>query len=329
MLFEMLAGQPPFRGNTFGALALAIVQQPTPDLETLRPDTPVALIDLVYRMLEKDRNSRIPSVRLVGAELEAILQGASLPTQMISESGIKPRFGTRTPPTGSAPRHNLPAETTPFIGRDDELAELAQQFADDNARIITILGPGGVGKTRLALEAAAAQLDNFAHGVYWVPLAPVCALCPEEDLVTTVAEVVGCQFQGENRAESPQMSDVQKQQLLDYLRQKSMLLVMDNFEHVVGAAGLVADILQAAPGVRVLATSRERLNLQGEILVRIQGMDFPEEEALDNALDYSAVQLFLQSARRVRPDFALSADEYDSTMRASSVSMQSQPRTHA
>jgi predicted ATPase len=327
MLFEMLAGQRPFGGNTFAGLALAILHQPTPDLETLRPDTPVALVDLVYRMLEKDRNRRIPSVRLVGAELEAIMQGASLPAQMVSESAARPRFGTRTPPTDGAPRHNLPAETTPFIGRDNELAELAQQFADDDARIITILGPGGVGKTRLALEAAAAQLDNFAHGVYWVPLAPVCALCPEEDLVTTVAEVVGCQFQGENRAESPQVSDAQKQQLLDYLRQKSLLLVMDNFEHVVGAAGLVADIVQAAPGVRVLATSRERLNLQGEILVRIQGMDFPEDETVENALDYSAVRLFLQSARRVRPDFALPADDVTTYHARVERLMQSQPRT--
>jgi predicted ATPase/Tfp pilus assembly protein PilF len=327
MLFEMLAGQRPFGGNTVTALAMAILNQPTPDLETLRPDTPVALMDLVYRMLEKDRNSRIPSVRLIGAELEAIMQGASLRAAAISESGAKARFATRTPPTEGAPRHNLPAETTPFIGRDNELAELALQFADGDARLITILGPGGVGKTRLALEAAAAQLDTFAHGVYWVPLAPVCMLCPEEDLVTTVAEVVGCQFHAEDRPESPHVGEAQKQQLLDYLREKSLLLVMDNFEHVVGASGLVADILQAAPGVRVLATSRERLNLQGEILVRIQGMDFPEDETLEHALDYSAVKLFVQSARRVRPDFASPADDVTYDARVERL-MQSQPRSH-
>ncbi len=332
MLFEMLAGQVPFNGESLTGLVLAILQQPTPDLEKLRPDTPVALLDLVYRMLEKDRNSRIPSIRLVGAELEAIMQGTTTGIQRSQipstrDRAARARFNTPTPPIEGIPRHNLPAETTPFVGRETELAEIAGRLADETVRLITILGPGGVGKTRLALEAAATQLDTFAHGVFWVPLAPLCVLCPEEDLVAKVAEVIGCQFQGEDRAESPQVESAHKRQLLDYLRQKSILLVMDNFEHVLDAAGLVADILRDASGVRVLATSREQLNLKEEVLVRIHGMDYPEEEALEKALDYSAVKLFVQSARRVRPDFAQAAGDAVYVARIERL-MQSGPRAH-
>lgn len=314
VLFEMLTGQHPFVGDTLTGLVIAILQQATPDLEELRPDTPVALVDLVYRMLEKDRNSRMPSVRLVGAELEAILHGTAtgshvVKTESIPGSDAASRFGTPTPPVKGTTKHNLPMEATPFVGRNDEMAELARLFADDAVRLITILGPGGTGKTRLALEAAAAQLDKFTHGVYFVPLASLCVQCPDDDLVATVADVVGCQFREEDRPGSLRPGNNHERQLLDYLSQRSILLVMDNFEHLLSAAGLVTRILQAAPGVRVLTTSRERLNLQEETLIRIKGMDFPDEGISENVLDYSAVKLFIQSAQRVRPGFALTTDE--------------------
>jgi predicted ATPase/DNA-binding CsgD family transcriptional regulator len=330
LLFEMLVGRPPFEADNPLAIATAITTQPAPDLEALRPDAPIALIDLVYRMLEKDRERRIPSVRLVGAELEAIIQGRDTPRPAPEIS----RFATPTPHPAGVPGHNLPLQTIPFVGREAELAELARLFADPSVRLVTILGPGGMGKTRLALEAAEAQLPNFQRGVYFVPLAP---LSSPETILPTVAEAVGFRFL---RPDSGQVfeGDEPKRQLLGYLRHKQMLLVMDNFEHLLpsdqstplrsgtqeqstrekgttGGVELVSEILGAAPGMKVLATSREKLNLREETRFRIEGMDAPQAthpttpETPADALDYSAVRLFMQSARRARPGFELEADD--------------------
>ena len=303
LLFEMLAGETPFAGDTLSAKLAAILTQPLPDLAQLCPDAPEALVDLVYRMLEKDRQQRIPSVRLVGAELEAILKGREVPTPLRLAPG-ESRFSTPTADT-IRPRHNLPAQPTPFVGREAELTELARLLADPDVRLLTILGAGGMGKTRLALEAGAAQLNNFERGVCFVSLAPLDSV---QAIVPTVAEALSFSFYegGEPR-----------QQLLDYLREKSKLLIMDNFEHLLAGpepgrrdgVGLVTDILQTAPEVKVLSTSRARLNVQGEHLFRLAGMDFPDWETPEDALEYSAVKLFLQSARRARPGFELEADD--------------------
>src|SRR5262249_30532172 len=156
-------------------------------------------------------------------------------------------------------------------------------------------------KTRLALEAALAQLGNFADGVYFVSLAP---LTSPDFIVSTAAQAIGFQFSsGQGETREP------KQQLLDYFREKTMLILMDNFEHLLDGAGLVTEILEAAPGVKILATSRERLNLQAETLFRLEGLEFPDWETPDDALEYSAVKLFLQSARRVQPDFVIKPDD--------------------
>jgi len=295
MLFEMLSGRLPFEGTSLTARLTAILTQPIPDLAQFAPDVPDALADLVYRMLEKDRQQRIPSVRLVGAELEAILKGREVPTPARLAPG-ETRFATPTPPA-DAPRHNLPVQPTPFVGREAELTELARLLADPTVHLLTILGVGGMGKTRLALEAGAAQLDNFEHGVYFVSLAPLQSV---EAIVPTVAEALDFSFY---EGVEP------RQQLLDYLRQKAMLLIMDNFEHLLDGVGLVTDALKTAPGVKVLSTSRARLNVQGEHLFHLAGMDFPDWETPQDATQYSAVKLFLQSARRARSGFKLAADD--------------------
>jgi predicted ATPase len=154
-----------------------------------------------------------------------------------------------------------------------------------------------MGKTRLALEAASAELDRFRHGAYFVSLAPLDAV---DAIVPTVAEALGFSFyEGGNPW----------RQLLDYLRPKSMLLVMDNFENLLDGVGLVSELLETAPEVKVLSTSRARLNVQGECLFHLEGLDLPDWEALEHTADYSAVRLFLQSARRVRPGSEINAAE--------------------
>lgn len=300
LLFEMLTRTHPFAGESIGQLITSILSQPTPDLEALRPDAPIALVDLVYRMLEKDPNSRIPSIRLVGAELEVIMQGGLVNTSSIFPARIRQtedRFATPTP-TPNKIKHNLPAQTTPFVGREDELQQIERLLNDQNIRLLTIVGPGGMGKTRLSLAAAEDQLLNYIDGIFFVPLAP---LTSPEDIASAIAEAVGYTFQQDQRTPETQLGD--------FLRDKEILLVIDNFEHVINGAGVVAEILRAAPQVNILVTSRERLNLSGETLFHLSGMDFPEWETPEDALDYSAVKLFLQSAQRANPAFELSADD--------------------
>lgn len=300
MLFEMLAGERPFLGGLVAQIFAAILTQPTPDLEALRPDAPTPLIDLIYRMLEKDLNQRIPSVRLVGAQLEAILLGRNADlSHVVSPGGgnhlvFEPV--TPIPPSTSHRKDNLIAQVTPFVGREPELAELAKLLHDPKIRLVTILAPGGMGKTRLSLEVARQATKTltfpFEDGVYFVPLAP---LTSPDNIVPAVANAINLQFYPGSEP---------KTQLLDYLREKHLLLVLDNFEHLMPGAAIVTDLLGAA-GVKMIVTSRERLNLSGETVFNLDGMNFPTWETPQDALQYSAVKLFMQSAQRVRPDFEL------------------------
>jgi serine/threonine protein kinase/tetratricopeptide (TPR) repeat protein len=304
LLYEMLVGEPPFAGTNTAALLTAILNQPIPDLEQLRPDIPVALVDLIYRMLEKDRHARIASIRHAGAALEDILHDRAGPP-------APKRFETPRPDTAviARPRHNLPAQTTPFVGREDELSKLAKLLDDPDIRLITILAPGGMGKSRLALELAERivsdgarstpmpSLPGFANGVYFVSLASLSA---RTEIVPSIAEAIGFHFRGGGE---------QKQQIIDFLREKEMLLLMDNYEHLMEGAGFPSEILAAAPGVQILVTSRERLRLQEETLFRIEGMEFPDWQTPEEALEYGATRLFMQSARRMQPGFHLQADD--------------------
>jgi predicted ATPase/DNA-binding CsgD family transcriptional regulator len=192
--------------------------------------------------------------------------------------------------------NNLPAQTTAFVGRQTELVEIARLLDQPDTRLITILAPGGMGKTRLALAAAERQLHHFSDGVFFVPLAP---LSSPDAIVTTIVESVSFSFYS---------GDPPKQQLLDSLRQRHLLLVLDNFEHLLDGAPLVTEILRAAPQVKVLATSREKLNLSGETIFTISGLHFPDWETPEDALAYDAVKLFMQRTHHVRPDFELQGE---------------------
>ena len=191
------------------------------------------------------------------------------------------------------PSHNLPPQPTPFIGRETELAQLADLLAEPDLRLITIVGPGGMGKTRLALAVAEAQLSQsrFIGGIFFVSLAH---LSESEAIIPAIAEAVGYPFQGDGR--SPQ------QQLLDYFREKQQLLILDNFEHLLEGVEFVADLLQAAMKVKVLTTSRERLQLHQEQLYPLRGLAF-------SATRSAAIDLFVQTARRSRPNFAVAPDD--------------------
>jgi len=193
--------------------------------------------------------------------------------------------------------HNLPAQTSPFVGRVAELAEVTTRLEDPACRLLTLVGPGGMGKTRLALQAAAEMLDDFGHGAHFVALAPLNA---SEFLVPAIAEALHYSFH---------TREVPRIQLLNYLREKQILLVMDNFEHILDGAELVSEILQTAPRVKILATSRERLNLRAETIIEITGLRYPSDIQAAGWEDFSAVKLFLQNARRTDPAFAPNAED--------------------
>jgi predicted ATPase/DNA-binding CsgD family transcriptional regulator len=193
------------------------------------------------------------------------------------------------------PPTHLPAEPTPFVGRREELAEIKRCLAE--TRLLTLTGPGGMGKTRLALRAAVAAADGFEDGIFFVSLAPIRSV---EHIIQTIAEAV--KFPVATH-EDPQ------QQLLRYLQRKQLLLVMDNFEHLLEGAGIVSEILRSAPGAKILATSRERLNLQSETILNVGGMSFPDQAGPKDTRNYDAIDLFVQSAKRVQPGFDPSPDE--------------------
>ncbi|GIV96693.1 MAG: transcriptional activator [Herpetosiphonaceae bacterium] len=192
--------------------------------------------------------------------------------------------------------HNLPDQLTPFIGRETELAQIATRLTSPSCRLLTLVGPGGIGKTRLALQAATDYLSNFsvADGICFVPLAGVVS---GEFLVSTIADALGFSFYS---SEDP------RTQLLNYLREKQLLLILDSFEHLRSETSLVIDILLHARNVKLLITSRERLHIGAEHLLDIEGLPYPANAQIDGAEGYSAVQLFAQSAERVWAGFSLS-----------------------
>lgn len=317
VMWEMLTGAHPWQAKALPAMLNNIFSKPLPDLEEIRPDVPVALVDLIYRMLEKDRAARIPSVRLVGVELEIILnslrRGGTGETPAMAEVRRRAASSTRfetPPPTLETIHNNLGAPTTGFVGRATELGELYRLLHDADTRIITVLGPGGMGKTRLMLELGRVVVEGrvpgtqarryeteFGHGVY---LASMQAHRSADAVANALAEAVGFRFYPGTPA---------VEQLIDYLRDKALLLLVDNCEHLAGELNLLSDILHAAPHVKIITTSRVRLGLQGETQFSIDGMDFPYNGDGDDALRYGAVQLFIQSARRVQPRFELQADD--------------------
>lgn len=198
-----------------------------------------------------------------------------------------------------APVSNLPAQTTPFIGRTQELTEIAGLLQDPACRLLTIVGPGGMGKTRLAIQAGAESA--FTDGTWFISLAPVLSV---DYMASSVLAALPFAQTGIKKAE---------EDLLDALRSKSLLLILDNFEHLLDGAEVISRILAHAPGVKVLVTSRERLNLHEEWLYEIQGLAFPEldQRTFENGGSeaYGALALFVNSARRIRPDFTLTAED--------------------
>ena len=226
--------------------------------------------------------------------------------QLVPESAVPPSLPTQEPviePAWQRPRHNLPVQATSFVGREEDIVTITERLWNPDCRLLTLVGPGGMGKTRLALAVAELLVDTFAHGAFFVPLAP---LTKPDEILSTMATALQFQFySGQETAE---------QQLLNFLHEKEILLVLDNFEHLLDGVGIVDRILSTASKITVLATSRQSLALGWEWLYEVHGMLHPADANTGTLEDYSAVRLFVERARRVQSGFRL-ADERESVTR--------------
>jgi predicted ATPase/class 3 adenylate cyclase len=222
---------------------------------------------------------------------EHLLKGLSHPEHLFQVlcSGLPSEF---PPLTGSAPPPNLPVQTTPFFGRESELERIENMLTDPDCRLITLTGIGGTGKSRLAIEAARLT-QVFPAQTYFVGLANANSL---DDLVTDIADAIRYSF-----FISPGMALTAAEaqaQLFRYLTSKKILLVLDNFEQMTCCSEMLTDLLTAAPDIKLLVTSRERLNLAGEYVVEVGGLSYPTTETSEDLTQYAAAQLFLKAAGR-------------------------------
>ena len=199
--------------------------------------------------------------------------------------------------TTRTPKHNLPTQPTPFIGRQSELAAVKELLKRDRqyVRLVTLTGPGGTGKTRLAVQAAAEIVNRFVDGVYLVDLAPIRE---PDSVLTTIARTVGIR----ETSDRPLLDELKGQ-----LQFKAMLLLLDNFEQVTAAAPQVGELLQDCSQLKVLATSREPLHLRGEHIHPVPPLALPrvdlKQQSLEQLTQCEALRLFIERAMAVRPDF--------------------------
>lgn len=268
---------------------------------------------------------------LDGQRAQALARYQSYHKQLLDELGVEPDHETRqlyarildeetaqaNQPGSAGLPGALPVPLTPFIGRHKELADLAAWLRNPQTRLVTLLGPGGCGKTRLALQVAHSLRYNYPDGIFFVSLS---GLISPEAFLPALAHALGVVVQA-NWGDP-------FEQLLGYLQRRRLLLLLDSFEEAHTAASQVTRILQAAPGVQVLVTSRARLNLQSEQVFPLQGMPYPDPASLQPVIaseavseatqsphagiqleDYSALQLFYSAARQVRPDYVPAAGD--------------------
>ncbi len=292
VVYEWLCGKRPFNGSPIEVAMQNLTTPPPPLHEQVAGISP-SIEEVVMRALAKEPQQRFASVQDFATALERAYQYTLLPQSSFALSTASEALQAILRP---GPMWKVPITFTPLIGRDKEIADICELLKDPGVRLVTLLGTGGIGKTRLSYQIAREMQPYFADGVCLVPMATV----NEPDLVVpTIAQVLGIQEIGAQ----PVLEQVKVA-----LRDRHFLLLLDNFEQVVTAAPLIEEILEVCPRLKVVVTSREVLHLQAEREFPVPPLglpnlnQLPEDEALEQ---YAAVALFVQRARAILPTFQL------------------------
>jgi predicted ATPase/transcriptional regulator with XRE-family HTH domain len=210
---------------------------------------------------------------------------------------VAPLTGPRPVPASDQIQTNLPLPLTSLVGRERELYAIIQQIQDPGCRLLTLTGPGGVGKTRLALEVAHQLRHTFEYRACFVPLVGTSA---SEFIIPAIADSLGYVFSGAMEL---------KTQLFNFLKEKHILLVLDNLEHLLDGVELLDELLERAPNVKLLTTSREQLNLRVEWAFEVQGLPVPSHIEINNLESNSAAALFLRRAKQVHVNFTPASED--------------------
>jgi non-specific serine/threonine protein kinase len=281
IIYELITGELPFRSDeVLPILQKHLAETPVAPIEKV-PDLPSDLNNLIISLLSKSPEDRPNSAWDVYRAIETMFD--------YEDNYLISLHADQRP---AEQKHNLPTPPTSFIGRARELEELSELLANPDTRLLTILGAGGMGKTRLSIETGRAQLAYFEDGIYFIPLAP---LKNSAQILFEIAEGVGLQFS----------QDIDpRQQLLEFFKHKQLLLVMDNYEHLLEGVEIIADILLIAGRVKVLVTSRQKLGLSLERIYRLGGLAAPGQRGDDST------RLFVERARQVLPSFVIDDDNF-------------------
>jgi len=292
VLYEMVTGKPAFRRSTPSATLVAILQEHAEPVAAQNPEVPAPLCWIIERCLAKDPDKRYVSTRDLARELTA----------------IRDRFSEK-PARQADPRPtNIPAQRTGFVGREKELAAARDLLLRQDVRLVTVTGPGGIGKTRLAVEVANDFAQYFSGGIHFVPLS---SLRDPSLVASVIVQTLGIREVG---GQSP--LEILRKNLLDS-SPSPILFLLDNFEHLVQAAPVVADLLAMAPNLKILVTSRAALHVYGEHEFPVPPLALPDSRSLPSVgsiSHYPAVALFLQRAIAAKPDFELNRENASPVM---------------
>lgn len=288
ILYELSTGKLPFTGeNPLNVISqhINVQAEPPSRINSVIPDI---LDKIILRLMNKAPGDRPASALEVGETLSGLLR---------AEGYFDP--GSIAAHARGVIEHNLPEQLTSFVGRRQEIEEISDLIAQDSCRLLTLAGPGGIGKTRLAIEAAAQNIDNYKDGVFFVSLASISG---PDFILPSIAEAleITLQTHGSTDPES---------QLFDYLANRSTLLLMDNYEHLMNGSGMLVELLKRAPGVKLMVTSRQRLNVEGEWTYNLGGMAVPGDGYQEGEIDGSAVELFFERARLANAHFSIQWDD--------------------
>jgi len=299
VLYELISGRLPFEGVSSSDVAANILRSdPLPLTRRDNQPIPPRLGAIVRRAMTKERAERYASAKEMFNDLQQLKLDFERDASAIAGSDESRIATTESVMLDLLPPTNLPQKLTPLVGRDAEREDILGMLQREDVRLVTLTGPGGTGKTRLALEAGAELLRQTDDGVWWISLAPI----HEPRLVISEIAAVFDVHEGG----APLLDAIKNK-----IRDKSLLLILDNFEQVLEAAALIGDLLAAAPRIKALVTSRSPLRINGEREYAVPPLPTPPLDlplAPEALCAYGAVALFVERATAVKSDFALTAE---------------------